>query len=166
MAVSLQSDPTLAGFNSNCSRDEANEFLLERRLFASAWETCANKDAALIWATRELDRLNWGGIKVADTQRHAWPRDGFDDVNTTEVPEAVKDATAELAFYLAQTDQTQPAAQELLEELQVDVIKLKFRESPTGRELTSEMPDSVMGMVKPYLAAASLSTVNRKAIRV
>ena len=34
MAVTLQADPTLGGFNAYCTREFANIFLLESRLFA------------------------------------------------------------------------------------------------------------------------------------
>jgi hypothetical protein len=165
MAVTLQADPTQAGFNAYCDRAHANEYLIERRLWASAWDNCANKEAALMQATRELDRLQYLGSLVDTSQRHAWPRSGLADVAETELPEALKDACAELAFYLAAQDQTQPQAAEVFEELKVDVITIKYREPGTGRELTSEMPDSVTGLLGRYLVGGNLGTVNRRAVR-
>ena len=167
MAVTLQPDPTLAGFNSYCSRAEANEYLLERRLHGSTWDSCPNKDAALLWATRELDRLNWTGYRATSSNRHEWPRSGVTDVGSTEIPDQVKDACAELAFYLAAADRASPSTQEEFDEITVGPIKLKYRESSTGRELTSEMPDTVRALVRRFLAAgASSSGANRKAVRV
>ena len=84
--ATLQADPNLAGFNCYCTRAEANEYLVERRLFAlSTWEAVTNKDAALMWATRELDRLNWAGTRATSANRHEWPRAGVNDVGSDEI---------------------------------------------------------------------------------
>lgn len=167
MAVTLQANPTLALFNAYCTRAEANEFLLERRLFAAtAWNAVTNKDAAIMWATRELDRLQWAGSRATSSNRHEWPRNGIANVTATEIPLLLKDATAELAYYLGQSDRSAPDSQEQFEELKVGPITLKFREAATGRELTSEMPDSVRGLVARYLVGGTMGDMNRKAVRV
>jgi hypothetical protein len=165
--VTLQADPTLAGFNAYCTRAEANSFLLEERLFAlTAWEAVENKDAAIIWATRELDRLAFLGYRTANSQAHEWPRSGIADVGSDEIPDQLKWATAELAFYLAQSDRSQPTSQETFESIKAGPIELKFRESVTGRELTSEMPDSVTGLLKRFMKGGSMGSSNRMAVRV
>ena len=166
--VTLQADPTLADLNAYCTRAEANEYLTEKRLFALAtWEAVDNKDAAIIWATRELDRLAYAGARAVSSNRHEWPRTGLTDVASTVIPDQLKDATAELAYYLSQVDRSAPTDQELFEGLKVGPIDLKFREASTGRELTSEMPDSIRAMVRRFLAGGAVSSaINRVAVRV
>lgn len=164
--ATLQADPTLAGLNSYCTRAFANEFLIEKRLFAlTDWEAVTNKDAALMWATRELDRLNYAGARAVSSNRHEWPRQGLSDVDSNEIPVQVQEATAELAYYLSQADRANPTDQETFEELAVGPIKLKYREASTGRELTSEMPDSITGLVRRFLAGGITSSLNRQAVR-
>jgi len=166
MAVTLQADPSLAGFNCYCTRAEANEYLLEKRLHAlTAWEAVTNKDAALLWATRELDRLNWDGYRATSSNRHEWPRSGIADVDSDEIPDQVKEATAELAYYLAQADRTIQTTQEQFTEIKVGPITLKPRESSTGIDLTSEMPDSIRGLVKRFLGGFQASGINRNLVR-
>ena len=167
MAVTLQADPTLAGFNAYCTRAFANEFLLEKRLFAiTGWDAVTNKDAAIIWATREMDRLNYDGARATSSNRHEFPRVGIPDVASDEIPVQMQEATAELANWLGQVDRSVPDDQEKYQELKAGPISLKFREAATGRELTSEMPDTVRGMVKRYLAGGHTGTLNRKVVRV
>ncbi len=166
MAVTLQADPTLADFNAYATRAFVTSFLIEKRLFASTWDAVANKDAAIMWATRELDRLNYAGTRATSSNRHEWPRTSVPDVASDEIPIQLQEATAELSFYLGQVDRSQPDDQEKFESLKVGPITLAFREAATGRELTSEMPDSVRGLVRRFLAGGTVGTINRKAVRV
>lgn len=166
MAVTLQADPTLANFNSYCSRAEANEYLLERRLHtATVWDAVTNKEAAILWATRELDRLNYIGSRATSSNRHEWPRSSVPDVGVTVIPDQLKDACAELAYFLAQADQSQPSAQEQFKSITAGSIKLEYRESKTGRELTSEMPATVRGLIKRFLGGGISSSINRQVVR-
>lgn len=166
MAVTLQADPTLAGFNAYCTRAFVNEFLLEKRLFATGWENVANKDAAIFWATREMDRLNYTGARAVSAQRHEFPRAGIPDVGNDEIPVQLQEATAELSYYLGQVDRSQPDNQEVYQEIKAGPISLKFREASTGRELTSEMPGSIRALVRRYLAGGAVGPLNRLAVRV
>lgn len=165
--VTLQADPTLAGFNAYCTRAFANEFLLEKRLFAlTGWEAVTNKDAAIMWATRELDRLDYAGYRTANGQAHEFPRSGIEDLGSNTIPVQLQEATAELAYYLAQSDRSAPTTQETFEGIKAGPIELKFRESATSRELISEMPDTVVGLLKRYLKGGWAGTSNRMAVRV
>ena len=164
--ATLQADPTLAGLNAYCTRAFANEFLMEKRLFALDWEAVTNKNAAIIWATREMDRLVYAGARAVSSNRHEWPRVGLDDVDSDELPAQLQEATAELAFWLGQVDRSPQTDQELFEGIKVGPIDLKYREASTGRELTSEMPDSIRGMVKRYLAGGAVAgSLNRQVVR-
>lgn len=57
--------------------------------------TDPNKQIALAEATRIIDRLNFSGYKTSETQALEFPRNG-----STIVPQAIKDATAEIALAL------------------------------------------------------------------
>jgi hypothetical protein len=85
-------------------------------LYATAWTaaTLANKDAALVMATRLIDgEYQFAGWKTSATQALQWPRvscldpDAEDaDVPADTVPPAVVAATCELARELLVADRT------------------------------------------------------------
>lgn len=70
------------------------------------------KERALVTATRMLERQTWLGTKASDAQTLSWPRSGVTDaygnaVSSASVPQAIKDAQAELALALYLTPQVQ-----------------------------------------------------------
>lgn len=70
------------------------------------------KERALITATRMLDRQKWAGTKTDPDQALAWPRTGLTDrdgneLDSATVPQAIKDAQAELALSLYLDPQVQ-----------------------------------------------------------
>jgi hypothetical protein len=84
-------------------------------LYATAWTaaTLANKEKALVFATRLIDaEYQFAGWKAHESQALQWPRmscrnpDGEDDLPTDAVPSAVRDATCELARELLIVDRT------------------------------------------------------------
>jgi len=84
-------------------------------LYATAWTaaTLANKEKALVFATRLIDaEYQFAGWKATEAQALQWPRvscrnpDGEDDLPTDAVPRAVVDATCELARELLIVDRT------------------------------------------------------------
>src|SRR5688572_12267975 len=75
-------------------------------LYATAWTaaTLANKEKALVFATRLIDaEYQFAGWKSHESQALQWPRgscldpDGTEDLPSDAVPKAVVDATCELA---------------------------------------------------------------------
>lgn len=84
--------------------DNVSDATVVYRLSASPQE------AALIWATRILDRsFNWMGTKTTSANKLEWPRYGVVDVNGYDypydtVPEVIKQMTAELASNLLAKD--------------------------------------------------------------
>lgn len=99
--------------NSYATLTEANAYH-ETRLHNSAWTSAsdATKEAALIWATRELDNnFCWEGIKATEEQALEWPRFGVTDkngyyVDDDTIPQRLKNAESELAFALITKDRT------------------------------------------------------------
>ena len=87
----------------------------EGHLYATAWAaaSAANKDAALVMATRLIDgQYQFNGVKATDVQALQWPRedchdpDGDEALPADTVPKAVIEATCELARELLVADRT------------------------------------------------------------
>jgi hypothetical protein len=113
--------------NTYISLNDAETYM-EGRLHTTTWdgETDANKNAALVQATRILDRyVNWMGYKSDQDQALAWPRWGIcwdgsgqywtcsdlwlvdervHSVGSDSVPQEIKDAQCELALHLLGSD--------------------------------------------------------------
>ena len=93
----------------------------EGHLYATAWTgaTLANKEAALVMATRLIDgHYQFAGWKTSVAQALQWPRsscldpDGEDDLPVDAVPKAVIAATCEMARELLIADRTAAPAGE------------------------------------------------------
>lgn len=144
-------DTTIGGAASNsfCSVAEANAYHVLRGHNAEWGDSgVSEKEAALAWATRILDRLNWSGNRAATTQALRWPRynaydqDGYVIANTV-IPTAVKNATAELALYLRKEDRTADSGAIGVKSLSVGALSLEF---DTGA-YTKAIPDSVRDLI-------------------
>lgn len=126
----LNATPGAADANSYLTVEEADAYHAAR-LHNTAWTTAPtpNKEAALQWATRTLDREEWVGLRVSIAQGLRWPRyEVYDQddmyVDPTAVPKFLKDATAELAFLLIASDRTADAGTEGFSSIAVGPIKL------------------------------------------
>jgi hypothetical protein len=100
--------------NSYASAADGDAYF-DGHLYATAWTaaTLANKEKALVFATRLIDaEYQFAGWKVTEAQALQWPRmscrnpDGEDDLPTDAVPTVVRDATCELARELLIVDRT------------------------------------------------------------
>jgi len=111
------------------------ETIIHQRPHHDSWDALVGssaddiKKAALIWATRILDTLNWKGIRASETQALRWPREGvyyYDDLllDETSIPEHLKVATSELAFNLNADDRLSDSGTEGFKSIQVGSIKL------------------------------------------
>jgi hypothetical protein len=91
----------------------------EGHLYATAWTaaTLANKEAALVFATRLIEsQYLFGGLKTTEAQALQWPREGCRDLDAGRwsgglvkgnvVPKAVIEATCEMARELLIADRT------------------------------------------------------------
>ncbi len=93
-----------AASNSYVTLAAAEDYLLGR-LSTDSWDDAEQDDqqAALMMATARLDAEPFGGSPVTLTQRLQWPRYGAYDRNgnilsTTAIPQALQQATCELAL--------------------------------------------------------------------
>lgn len=155
MALTL--DATVGGTSSNsyCTVAEAETYF-ESRLHTTDWDSATTEDktAALVWATRLLDEwIAWKGYKATDEQTLRWPRysvydrDGY-AYDNDELPQWLKDATAEQAKDLLTVDVTAPSDTQGFSEIQVETLRLKIDKA--DRDKTTTLSDAVIAMVEYF----------------
>lgn len=117
MALTLikETGAGLANANSYASAADGDAYH-DGHLYATAWTaaTLANKEKALVFATRLIDgQYQFNGVKANESQALQWPRAGVRDPDAEGewiwgdvVPTSVRDATCELARELLITDRT------------------------------------------------------------
>ena len=157
--MALILDATVGGQSSNAylTRAEANAYF-ESRLYVTAWSgaTDANKDIAIAWATRLLDRsIDWRGYITSQQQALRWPRAYAFDADgvmilSNVIPPKVKEATAELAIWLLRADRTAETGREGIKSFSVGKISFEFDKLDTAPTI----PDAV------YQLIASLGSLN------
>jgi hypothetical protein len=130
MPITIIADPGAANANSYETYAEANTYFEQRIPITPAWAASGN-EAYLLTATKVLDALaqpfktlipaqgsvpayyrirrQWTGQRATATQVLAWPRIGMYDQNgneiaSTVIPQALKDAESELAGSLLKGD--------------------------------------------------------------
>jgi hypothetical protein len=164
--MALTIDATAGGASANCYCTLAEAYTYhESRLHSMAtWDAADDgeeKTPALIWATRLLDEsVKWIGSKSTETQALRWPRqyiydiDGI-EIESTIIPQFLKNATAEFAFYLLSNDLTADDTRDLMgfEELKVGPISLKV-DKYTKKPV---LPRSVAYMVRRYSTIGRIS---------
>lgn len=156
MALTLIATAGASDANSYATVVEADAYH-EEHLYATNWSSAATatQDIALVWATRLLDEMmEWSGRKNTQTQALRWPRslvfgpDGY-PVDSSVIPQFLKDATAEFARKLIEEDRTDEGSARTLKgfkKLVVGPIELTvdaYTEKPV-------MPPSVWSIIKFY----------------
>lgn len=149
-----------ADANSYATEDNGDSYM-ETRLHITNWTgaTGDEREAALMWATRLLDKLcAWDGSKATDTQALRWPRsfiydpDG-DAVLNTIIPQFLIDATCEYALHLIGSDRTQTFDPELsaFNKLVIGPLEMEMS-NPSKGQITkvSMIPESVWILVRNY----------------
>lgn len=130
---------------------EANTYHSMRGQNAAWWAATENQQAqCLVWATRLLDQQLWKGVKAVKPGALRWPQIGQIDmdwliVDPTSIPQFLKNACAEWAFWLLQEDRT------------ADEGGLTQYGGKTGpifdpkMYVRKAMPDAVLDICRPYL---------------
>lgn len=124
------------------------------RLFAEPWtnSTARTRERAIITATAVLDRMGWQGRRLAPTQPLAWPRVAdrapLGYPLTTDIPDAIKTASVELAIHLLATG-TLGGGPAIMQRMLGDSMEMFY---PT---VADELPKHVRRLVEPYLRASS-----------
>jgi hypothetical protein len=151
--------------NAYVSRAEATAIIDNLPLAASrlVWTAAAtaDQDRAILYATVLLDRaFQWVGTRVTTTQALEWPRYvystyyGWSDggsydfsIDSTTIPERVKQATAEYARQLLDADRTADASTTGsaggIKKLKADVIEIEYFDSGGVTTASKPVPDAV-----------------------
>lgn len=158
MSLTLIATPGATNANTYSTKAEASAVggYFETRLFKATWTAAstANKNTALVWATRLLDEwVDWYGSIVDDDQALRWPRYGVEtpdgyDVDFETIPQFLKDATAELAVHLLAGDPTAAPDTQGFSRLKVGSLELDI--DKTDRDGETVIPDSVKAIVERY----------------
>lgn len=169
MSVTIDATAGGASANSYATLAEAETYF-EERLHTTVWDAATGdaKKAALVWARKLIDdRIQWAGT-IADTaQALRWPRSGVVNpdgvsIESTEIPQFLKDAQAELAALLIASDRTAEPSTMGYKELGLGRGDVKVVFDKYDR--TSAIPDVVWQLVRYY--GTHKSSVARRLIRV
>lgn len=150
--MALVLDVTVGGLNANAylTRAEADAYF-ESRLYATTWTgaTGGNKDIAIVWATRLLDRsIDWHGYVRSHDQALRWPRAYAFDldgvmIQSDIIPKKVKEATAELAMWLLKSDRTAETGREGIRSFSAGKVSFEFDKLDNAPTI----PDAVYQLV-------------------
>ena len=155
MSVTLVATAGGATSNSYCTDAEAAVYH-GTRFLNSVWTDADKKDRekVLMWATRLMDQLNWRGRVNNITQALRWPRvgcvsrEGF-PVSYTSIPQEVKNACAEWAFYLLTEDRTLDEG---------GLVEVKGKVGPITNPdmyVRKSMPDGVREILAPFISGST-----------
>jgi len=104
--MAIDANPLSATMNAYCDVAFADAYFTFR-FGGEAWIgfDVEKKEALLVRATNTLDTFSYGGYKKSGSQPLKWPRSGLVDdegysVSETTVPQKVKQATCEFAFWM------------------------------------------------------------------
>lgn len=161
MPVVIDATPGGGNSNSYCTLAEANAYH-ETRLFAASWEEASadTRNRALVSATRLLDsHISWlGDPSAAGIQALQWPRSGMYDafdkaIDEGEIPQVLKDATAEFARLLIESDRTAEVSSEGIGEIGLGPIQINFSDEGQTRKV---IPSIIQEMLSPWIDKAQL----------
>lgn len=159
MAITL--DPTVGGASANtyATLAEANTYM-EGRLNKAEWDAAddTNKTAALVQAAILIDTITFKGYKSSDSQARKWPRLDVTDgqgwiIDSSIVPQAVKDAQCEMALSLLKEDRTDDGGVAPIRSVTLGSLGVVY---DTG-QLRKNIPDVVRALLSDL--ATSVSTV-------
>ena len=126
-----------------------------------------DKEKLLSWASKHLDRkVKWEGTKAVKTSALRWPRNNVVDIDGVEVeedeiPQQLKEATAEMARFLVAKDRTVEQSRDGLKELIVDSVELVFDEKYRLPSVPSYINDLINGIGVVQSARRGFSKIVR-----
>ena len=126
------------------------------RLHNSEWATAttADKQNALVMATRYLEPFKWLGTKATTTQALRWPREGVYDLDgtlydDTAIPAPLINATAELAWEFIKQDRLVDSDNDGLKSVKAGPVEVEF----DSRTKPTTSPKYVLTMLAGLLEA-------------
>ena len=157
--------PIVVGTNSYVTRAEADAYLGDSARAADLWRvlTGAQKDRALITATRVMQTIAWNGAKTDANQDLAFPRTGLTDregnpVDSASVPQEIKDGQCELAFDISQ-DPTVASSSDSgsnVSSVQAGSAAVSFFRPTTG---SSRLPFAAWSILSIFASGSAASTL-------
>jgi len=137
----------------------------EAHIAATAWTGSALQEEALVMATRLIDDgIIFDGIKVDDSQALEWPRFDIKDrsgylIQSSTIPQALINATAELARWLIGADRTAETDDRGFKKMKVGSLELEIDHA----DRTPVLPKVVVSMLSPFgrPRSGSLARVTR-----
>lgn len=160
MAFTVETGSIVAGANSYVPVAYADAYHSDRG--NAAWTGAdAVKEAALIKATDYIEQIyaeRWGGGLVLLDQPLSWPRVGFWEPDSTEIPDRLKQAVCILALE-ALTDDLNPVQDRAVKREKVDVIEVEYMDNAAERKRRP----AIDGLLRPYLVGGRF---NAKVVRV
>jgi hypothetical protein len=166
MAFSFDATPGGAVSNSLCTVEFADDYF-GGALHAAEWLALSNsapadllkKQQALVAATRRLERFEYEGRRATEGQRLKHPRAGLEldgaALTHADVVEQVKAANCELALHYLRNDPA-AAVEEGLRQFKhlrvAGAIEMEMRDQLPS---TDAVPDVVLNLIAPWLAAAA-----------
>jgi hypothetical protein len=151
-------DDTVGGATANAYIDIADaDDYFDNHTAPTTWDDAAEDDKcrALQTATRMLDAsFEWVGSVASSTQALLWPRDSAYGPNgflhtTDEIPQRIREATAELAQQLLASNRMADADAETqgIKRLRVGSgLEIEFKASVTAKPI----PDYVVTLIGDY----------------
>jgi hypothetical protein len=137
--LTVEDGTNIPGANSYVSIEEADEYLTIRPNYSS-WEDVEDQDFYLIWATQLLDqRAKFSGVKTFNDSALRWPRVGACDrdglpVGGGEIPEGLRQATIEIAYYLSLNATKDPSLPDSsnasgIKRIKADVVEIEYQDN-------------------------------------
>lgn len=168
MAVVLNAVAGTAGFNAYCTVAEAVDYATTKLNTTFTLLPTATKEAAIIWATRQLNTLQYKGYLTVADQPNEWPRTGvwrdggeysYEDsiiysatqFDPLTIPTFLKEATADLALQLVVSDTTAASGTEGFKRIKVSEIELEMN----AKDRLAWFQDSTRNLVWRYLKNSS-----------
>lgn len=158
--MSFDATPGGSSSDTYVTLEEAKDYF-KTRLHSDLWVSFVNKKAALITATRLLERwVKWQGTKTTETQALHWPADGAVDrdgyyVPNHIIPVAVKEATCEMAYAMLEEDLTATDDMAGYHSLKVGSLHIVSDSKTKAKTI----PESVWKAVAEYGKQPSVSQV-------
>ena len=156
VTVVMETGAGLANANSYADVAYADSYFAAHPFYADAWDELddATKAVLLVSATRALDvQFLWHGYRATSTQALEWPRQRVRDlydtlISANVVPERVRQATCEMAYYLTKGDRSpENSTVSGLDRLKIDVIELEYSSSVSS-SATAPVSTSVRDLLR------------------
>lgn len=156
MAIVVEDGTGLTNANSYISVAESDDYA-NNTFYVGEWNNLAanKKEVLLINATRFINSFyDFNGEKAFPTASLRWPRTGVCDldgvdISSTIVPAGIKNATSEMAIFLASNNLLEEDETLGISSVKVDTLAITFERSEKGWRLPSTVNHYIRGLGHP-----------------